>query len=364
MRVRYVLLGMVNALSFVFGVAFSLVILAATCYLIYTNTIKAYSFGEEMAASMVNTEKPDIPVEVVINEGDTVDEVSAMLEETGIIGNAMMFRLENMLKGVDKNYTAGTYLLNMNMDQSQINAALRGAGRLGQTIKITIREGFTLKDIGEYLEANEVISAEEFYRACEENDFKYRFLDNVPLDRKNRLEGYLFPDTYFLTEEPTADEIIHKMLIRFTEIWSDEYMDRAADLGFSMDEVIKMASIIEKEIKRPEERALASQVIHNRLSQDIQLQMCSTILYILEIRKERLTYEDLEIESPYNTYLNKGLPDGPICNPGEACIRAALYPDEGDYLFFVVKDEESGEHFFTEDYGEFENAKIEYNQRF
>jgi UPF0755 protein len=166
------------------------------------------------------------------------------------------------------------------------------------------------------------------------------------------LEGYLFPDTYYVSAEPTPDEVIGKMLTRFDDIFTDEYEQRAAELGLSVDEAVTIASIIEKEVSVDTERPLVSQVIHNRLELGMELEIDATVLYALDKRPDRLLYADLEVDSPYNTYAYGGLPVGPISNPGADSIHAALFPEEGNYLFYVLQDPETGVHFFSDDYQE------------
>jgi len=154
------------------------------------------------------------------------------------------------------------------------------------------------------------------------------------------------------------------MLTRFEDIYDAETRAKAAEMGLTMDEVIIIASIIEKEIRRDDERELAASVIFNRLNIGMKLEMDATVLYALGVNKDRLLYADLEIVSPYNTYMYHGLPAGPITNPGKACIDAALNPAETNYIYYVVKDSETGEHFFTSDYNEFLIAKELYTSQF
>lgn len=350
-----------DIVNFILGVGFNIGIFALTVYLIFSYTIKSFNTGKAMMTDMTS-EGPSIDIQVEIAPDASIEEVSRILEESGVIKNGFLFRVESILKGSDDAFPGGEYTLNTNMDSNQINYALRNVPVSKEDIVIVIKEGFTLKDIGEYLESEEILPAEDFLKACGER-YDYDFLLSVP-DRDNRLEGYLFPDTYFISPDSDAEDIINKMLMRFEEIYTQEYTDRATELGLTMDEVVTIASIIEKEIRVDEERSLAAQVIYNRLDIDMNLQMCSTILYVLEKRKDRLLDDDLNVESPYNTYIYTGLPIGPISNPGKACIEAALYPEEGDYLYFVVRDESTGEHFFTGDYDRFVQAKAEYNQKY
>ncbi|MEG1859734.1 MAG: endolytic transglycosylase MltG, partial [Christensenellaceae bacterium] len=180
------------------------------------------------------------------------------------------------------------------------------------------------------------------------------------------LEGYLFPDTYEYFTDATEEEIIDKQLKRFNEIFTPEYYERAKELGMSVDQVVTMASIIEKEAKK-EDFAKVSAVFHNRLKKDMALQSDATIIYALGIKDRiNLTEAEINTDSPYNTRLHKGLPIGPIGNPGKAAIEAALYPDEElmkegeEYLYFLLMDPQKGNLLFTQSYDEFLAAKEEY----
>ncbi len=152
--------------------------------------------------------------------------------------------------------------------------------------------------------------------------------------------------------------------MKFDDVFTQEYYDQAEELGYTVDEIITIASMIEKEVRVAEERPKVAGVIYNRLNIDMNLQMCSTIMYALEIPRDRLLYRDLEIESPYNTYRNPGLPIGPIANPGAAAIEASLYPESHNYLYFVLKDPETGAHEFNATLDDHNAAKNKYNQKF
>lgn len=349
-------------LGFILGYALNVFILLACVYAIYTVAMKAYNAGQEFSEKS-DEEKPFNEITIVLDEETPMAEVAQILEEKGLIYNSYLYQLENFLKGNKNPYNPGTYNLNTQMDTSEINRTLRTVIVKGVDRKITINEGRNVKEIAAYLENEGIVSAEDFIETCNTGDFKYDFLRNVPY-RENRLEGYLFPDTYFISENATSSEIIDKMLYRFEQMYDEECVTRTVEMGLTMDKVVTIASIIEKEISRSEERAKASSVIYNRLDINMNLQMCSTVIYVLDKHKDRLLEEDLEVVSPYNTYNNSGLPIGPIGNPGKACIEAALNPIESDYLYFVVKDEETGEHVFTSDYNEFLDAKVLYNQKF
>ncbi|HOQ00530.1 MAG TPA: endolytic transglycosylase MltG [Acetivibrio clariflavus] len=195
--------------------------------------------------------------------------------------------------------------------------------------------------------------------------FDYDFIAQIP-ERENRLEGYLFPDTYFFDPLSSDREIITKFLDNFDMKFKLDYYARAKELNMTVDEIITLASIIEKETALPEEKPIISSVFHNRLkSKDPslrKLQTDATIQYILFKRdgkiKEKLTEADTKIDDPYNTYLYEGLPPGPICSPGLASIEAALYPEKTDYYYFVAKGD--GSHYFSKTLSEHEAAKKRY----
>jgi len=350
-------------LKYVLGMSFNAIVFIFVLYMVYSYSQQSFDTGMAFASSFISEKEPR-EVEITIPDGATIDEVAEILFENDIISNVWIFKLENMLKKAASDFEGGTFVVDASMDSNQLMAVLRSRNNISQEVRVTIREGYTIRDIGVILEAAELLeSAEEFIQACAEGDFYYTFLNDVP-ERENRLEGYLFPDTYFFSPGTDARDIVVRLLNQFDRVFRWEYYERARELGLTVDEVITIASIIEKEIRVPEERSLASAVIHNRLARGEALGMCSTILYALDKRKDRLLDEDLRIDSPYNTYINRGLPLGPISNPGQACIEAALYPADVDYLWFVVKNEETGEHHFTGDYNDFLNAKAHYQQRF
>ena len=177
---------------------------------------------------------------------------------------------------------------------------------------------------------------------------------------KYDLQGYLFPATYDIYEDTTAASLIDTMLEKFRSVYTSEYSAKAADLGYTDYQILIMASIVEREAKIDSERPIIAGVIYNRLKIDMMLQMCPTVLYPLTdgmYDKSEVTYDDLEIESPYNTYKNTGLPVGPICNPGQASIEAVLYPDENDYLYYHTSDAGDGSHIFSSTYDEHINTQ-------
>jgi len=197
--------------------------------------------------------------------------------------------------------------------------------------------GYTYVQIAELLDKKEVAEKEAFLKLVK--------------DSEKNSEGYLFPDTYEVPKKYGAEKMAKVMLSNFNQLAiENKFTDRAEELGFSLDEIIILASIIEKEAKFSDEKNRVSTVFHNRLKIGMKLQSCATIQYILGEPKEILDENDLKIDSPYNTYLYKGLPPGPICNPGLDSIIAALEPNEEDYLYFVLG--ENGRHIFSKTYQE------------
>jgi len=345
----------INVLQFVLGVTFNLALVALIVFGVYTFVQRGLAFGAEFAGDMVYV-GPDHEIEFILEEDTPAAEVARMLADKGIIHNQWLFRLELFLKGSTRVYRAGTYTLNTNMSNTAVNVALRQQPppEVPHNV-ITIPEGWTVRDIAIYLESREEFdfTAEEFIEEANTGFFNFHFLTEVPnRNVQYRLEGYLFPDTYFVSLSPTPREVLNNMLQQFQNVFDAEQRARAEYLGLTMDEVVIMASIIEREARVASERPLVSQVIHNRLDIGMMLQMCSTVAYVLDVQRDRLTFADLEVQSPFNTYRHAGLPIGPISNPGRASINAALWPSEGNYLFFVLINPDTGEHYFSRTFAE------------
>jgi len=273
---------------------------------------------------------------VNIPSGTNAKEIVEVLEKNEIIRkNNYTFRILIKLMKLEDQLKYGEYDLSPSMNMLQILDKLVK----GEVIvyKITIPEGYTHTQIAELLDKKEVAEKETFLKLAK--------------DSKKSWEGYLFPDTYEVPKKYGAENMSKVMLSNFNQIaMENEFTDKAEKIGFSLNEIIILASIIEKEAKFSEEKSKVSSVFYNRLEKGMKLQSCATIQYILEEPKERLDENDLKIESPYNTYLYKGLPPGPICNPGLDSIMAALEPEEEDYLYFVLG--ENGKHIFSKTYQE------------
>ncbi|SHI53607.1 UPF0755 protein [Geosporobacter subterraneus DSM 17957] len=293
-------------------------------------------------------------ITVEIPSGTSTARIAKLLKENNLIKNDLAFRILSRLSKSDGKMQAGKYALRNDMDAKAIIQALVEGDVTHDTVKFTIPEGFEFVQIVNRLESNGLIDRDKFLQLANYGDFNYKFLENIPKG-ENRLEGFLFPDTYQVARDATEEEILKKMLDRFNQVFQESYYQRAQEMGLSINEVITLASIIEREAKLDKERPLVSSVFHNRIKQNMLLQSCATVQYILGERKENLTLKDIEIDSPYNTYKYQGLPPKPIASPGKPSIEAALYPETTEYLYFVVS--KNGEHTFSKTYKEHLKAK-------
>lgn len=277
-------------------------------------------------------------IQKIINipSGTNAKEIVHILEKNEIIRkNNYLFIILIKLSKLEDKLKFGEYNLSPSLNMLQIlNKLSRGEIVV---YKITIPEGYTSIQIAELLDKKEIVEKESFLKLVKYGEKSW--------------EGYLFPDTYEVPKKYGAENMFKLMLSNFEQVAVDnKLINKAEQTGFTMDEIITLASIIEKEAKFAEEKRQISSVFHNRLKSGMKLQSCATIQYILGKPKEKLEESDLEIESPYNTYLYKGLPPDPICNPGIDSIIAALEPANEDYLYFVLGD--NGRHIFSKTYEE------------
>lgn len=356
-----------NVVLWFFGGAFNIALVVVVVLAVYHLSPLGAEVGAQWAYDLT-AQGPDYRFEFVLEEDTPVAEVARQLEELGIVRNANVFMVERFMTGSVDYYRAGTYILNFNMSTSEIHSVLRRrqAG-LAEFTVVTIPEGWNVRQIANYFEERGFFSADEFIRVANEGHFSFDFLRDVPPfgtdGRLYRLEGYLFPDTYHVTVPVTPGGVITQMLTQFANVFDNEKREQAYDLGMSIDEIVNLAAIIEMETRVAAERALVSQVVHSRLGIGMNLGLCSTVAYVLDVRRDRLLLVDLEIQSPFNTYRNVGLPVGPIANPGRAALNAALNPrTDTTYLFFVLRDPATGAHHFSHTYAEHRAADARYRQ--
>ncbi|MGI6177772.1 MAG: endolytic transglycosylase MltG [Eubacterium sp.] len=333
-----------------------IVILCVACA-IAVGGIYAYSFFstlDEAAASSESGTESDI-IDFTVESGMTTSDIAQALEDDGVIKSAFKFKVFSRRSGYDGTYQAGTYALSPAMKLSEI-AEILSEGKVN-TISFTVVEGMTVNDIAELLSDKGLVSSDEFRKLLTDGGYEndYDFLATVSqeaIDAGNRFEGYFFPATYEVYKGVTGDQIIRMMLDRFEQAYTDEMKARADELGLTTNEVVTIASIIEKEAPLDSDRPLVASVIYNRLDAGMTLGMTSTVNYLLN-KYEELTTDDLATESPYNTYINYGLPAGPICSPSDTALNAALYPAETDYLYFVLSAKGDGSNAFSSDYEQF-----------
>lgn len=286
------------------------------------------------------------PVAVRIPAGVSSRDIGEILFAQGLIKDPVVFRYYARYKQMDAGLKPGQYQLSGSMSLDEILEKLTRGEVV--TYRFTIREGLTLEETADRLAELGLADRDRFMELATASGLANQYLpEGVELEHP--LEGYLFPATYIYTEKLTEEEIIDLMFGRFQQVWTAELKGRAQELGLSVHQVVTLASIIEKEAQVASERARIAGVYHNRLAIGMKLDADPTVRYALKKPPgEIVYYRDLEVESPYNTYRTNGLPPGPIAAPGEASIKAALWPEQHDLWYFVAKEDGSGEHYFAE----------------
>lgn len=292
---------------------------------------------------------------VTIPRGTSTGEIAELLKQQGLIADTTLFRIKSKLEGYEGNYKAGEYPLSAGMTMEEMMSILL-AGHDNVT-RFTIPEGYDIGRTIETLSSQGLIDSEAFQKEVEMGDFDYSFMSLLPAG-KNRLEGFLYPETYEVYSDANEHEIIDKMLSQFDQVFDQKRIERAKEIGMDPYAVVILASIIEREAVISEDRPVIAGVFYNRLRIEMPLQSCATVQYILGEQKAVLSDADVKIESPYNTYRIAGLPPTPICSPGIESIDAALWPTSSDYLYFLAKGD--GSHVFSTTYEEHLRNKARY----
>lgn len=298
----------------------------------------------------------EISKEFLIEKGDSIWEIASNLEKEDLVKNRFSFILYLFLKGRIRDVKAGYYLLPPSLSVFEITKKLIE----GETIKekITIIEGWSKKDIASYIEEKNVCSEAEFLKTIKLENWKedYDFFkeDIVTED----IEGYLFPDTYFVEKKVSCEQLVSQMLENFDEKLDFEMKREIFAQKKKIFEIVTMGSLIEKEVKTLEEKKLVSGILWKRLENDIPLQIDATISFITGKKTTKVSKEETEIDSPYNTYKYKNLPKGPICNPGLESIKAAIYPQDSEYWYYLSTP--SGETIFSKTLKEHNIAKAKF----
>lgn len=281
---------------------------------------------------------------IEIPKGTGIKEAAYILVKEEIISHPMFFTLMCRINSKSPVIKAGEYELRATMAPLEIYQTLeKGAYRKHY---VTIPEGFTLNQIAKLLLKEQLIDKKKFLKLAHDREF----IKSLGIGALS-LEGYLFPDTYEFTKGSGEGFILTKMVSRFHEVFTDAFKRKTDEMKLSIHEVVILASIVEKEAKSAEEKGLVSAVLHNRLRKNMPLQCDPTIIYVIEDSFDGvLKNSSLQIDSPYNTYKYRGLPPGPIANPGKEAILAAMYPARENYLYFVSTNE--GYHKFSKSYTE------------
>ena len=292
------------------------------------------------------TQKNDNIVEIPLHSGTI--KITQLLQKAKVIRSAKFFQVYLALTGKARKLKAGEYSFPARASMTSVANKLVA----GEVIihAITIPEGFTLKQIAQKLSEQKLVKQDDFLLLATKSTLAKNW--NIP---SQKLEGFLFPDTYHWIKGISTRKIIEQMLDSFWQHVDKSLIIAAKKQNFNLYKLITLASIIEKEAKAKKELPLIASVFYNRLKKNMRLESCATVLYSQNRTTGPVTLKDLETVSPYNTYQHKGLPPGPICNPGLAAIQAAAFPAKTDYLFFVVKSD--GTHVFSRDFTEHKRAK-------
>jgi UPF0755 protein len=295
-------------------------------------------------------------VVVAIPISATANQVGEILKQNELVRSPRLFSLYARFTGRDDQIKAGQYKLNSSFSTKELLRELVD-GRLAEQ-SFTVPEGYTTAQIANLLDSKGLADKNYFLKAVSTAEFDYFFLQDLPAGEK-RLEGYLFPDTYQVASDSTAISIIDMMLGRFArEMEELDYAAQAGRAGVTLPEAVIIASLIEREALVDTERPLIAGVIYNRLKIDMPLQLCASVQYALGATKPELSYQDLEIDSPYNTYKIYGLPPGPIAMPGRKSLLATVQPTATEYLYYVAKPD--GSHAFAATLEEHEANKVRY----
>ncbi len=296
------------------------------------------------------------PQQFVVSQGESVAEIGSNLQQQGLLQDGDLFRLYVRYNNLDSTINAGVFTLRPNMNIPEIAQTLQRA--VAAETQITIPEGKRMEEVAELLQEQLNINADEFLRLARRADYDYAFLKDLPDGAS--LEGYLFPDTYRLPQNPTAQDVLLKMLDNYGEK-VQPLMEQAKAAGKTPREVLTLASIVEREAVIASERPTIASVYLNRLKIGMALQADPTTQYALGYQpdqktwwKQGLTTDDLKYNDPsgYNTYVSPDMPPGPIASPGLSSIQAVISPAETDYLYFVASCSKDGSHQFSVTFGE------------
>lgn len=295
-------------------------------------------------------------VTIEITQGSSARSIANTLKENKLISGVSGFLNDLKKSEYSDKLRYGVFEIERGASNDEIIKLLASGGSMSNSVKITIPEGFSLERIVERIADTGLCSAQELYSALKDN-YDYAFLNGIPdsKDIKYGLQGFLFPSTYEFTKDATAHDVINAMLAEF-----GKQIEKNKIPQTDLFRTITLASLVEREAKLDDERARIAGVIENRIAANMRLQIDATVVYAISdgmYNVDRVLYKDLEVDSPYNTYANSGLPAGPICSPGIKSIIAASKPDKHKYLYYRTDtNANDGSHIFTENFDEHRQA--------
>ena len=307
-------------------------------------------------------------IDVEIPEGAAVSEMGNILEDEGIIRSSSSFKMFVKARGVEGDLQAGVHSLSPSMSLGQVVTNLQEGAKVAGMSKIAVAEGLTVDQIATVVEDSTNYTADEFMATIQDDAFLQQLVAEYPqlADSYNAegvryvLEGYLFPATYEFKEEDGLQSLVRQMVAKTFEVVA-AHQTELDQSGYSLQDILSLASLIEKEGGSGDDRKRIAGVFYNRLEKNMPIQSDISVLYALGEHKEVVTLADLEVDSPYNLYLNTGLPPGPMNNPSEEAIVAALEPEDNDYLYFYANIK-TGEVFYTADYNQHIAWQKEYEE--
>ncbi|MFA4941921.1 MAG: endolytic transglycosylase MltG [Patescibacteria group bacterium] len=339
----------------------ALAIIALVCFFVYENGIN----------SSVSKEGEDVGFSV--SKGEIVQTIGENLKKANLINSQFYFETYVKRNSLESKFQAGEYILNPRLTIKEIVKVLTKGETLSDEKIIKIIEGWNTREISQYFEREGMFQSEELlelvgfpqvdYRNNKEmpnpKDYSssFEFLQDKP--SYYGLEGYLFPDTYRIFKDASLDDIVLKMLSNFDKKLTPAMRADIKKQGKSIYEIVSMASIVEKEVRSEDDMKIVSGIFWDRIKNKQALESCATLAYVLGINKSQYTTEDTKIDSPYNTYQNRGLPPGPISNPGLKAITAAIYPTYTGYNYFLSRPD-TGETVFSKTYQEHLANKAKY----
>jgi Predicted periplasmic solute-binding protein len=333
--------------------SFRKLILLIILFLFVITLTFVISYSSTIRKPLKSTEDSII---IEVKQGEGFYDILDKLDKENKLTNKLLIKVNLAIDKRKVNLTEGIYEINTNSSLEELIKSLENKDGDKDLVKLTIPEGYSIEDIAKSVEDKGICSKDEFIKDVK--DYKLpSFVKNNNKKRYN-LEGYLYPDTYLIEKGSNANDVIKSMLDRFEDVLKQAEDETKVEISDEdVEKIVTIASMIEREARVPGDRPLISSVIYNRLEKDMKLQIDAAVIYALGYHVDVVLNKHLEVDSPNNVYKYKGLPVGPIANPGLDCIKAALLPEKTDYLYYIMKDD--GSHYFTNNYEDFLNKKKE-----